>query len=364
MITSDVLIVGGGPSGSSCAKALVDRGFRVTVLDKAEFPRDKLCAGWVTPPVLNALGVDPAEYGRDHVIAGITGFRTGIMGESPVGTQYDEIVSYGVRRCEFDTWLLEHCGADVVQHHHVKRIERRSHGWVIDDEYSAPLVVGAAGYSCPVVRAIDAKSPGGELAVAAKEVEFEMTGPQKRETAVESGTPELFFCEDLKGYGWCFRKGDYLNVGIGREDKNGLGNHLTAFVDFLEQGGRVGKGLPRKFPGHAYLIYGHTPRKLVDDRALLIGDAAGLAYPRSGEGIRPAVESGLLAARVITDAAEDYSRDTLAAYEEAIENRFGKRKQPVEVLPDSLTVMAAHLLMKTQWFTRQFMLDRWFLHRD
>lgn len=363
MMESDVIVVGGGPAGSSCARRLVSRGFKVTVLDKAAFPRDKLCAGWVTPPVLDALDVDPAEYGRNHIIAGITGFRTGIMGKPMVSTHYDEVVSYGIRRCEFDTWLLERCGADVVQGYHVKQIDYRDDRWIINDEYAAPMLVGAAGFSCPVVRAIDAKSPMGELAIAAKEVEFELTDRQCDEMAVASDTPELFFCEDLKGYGWCFRKDNYLNVGIGREDKHGLGGHLESFLDFLRSSGRLSCELPRKFPGHAYLIYGHTPRKLHADHALLIGDAAGLAYPRSGEGIRPAVESGLMAADTIAGANNDYGAASLASYEREIEQRFGNRKQPADILPATLTIKAAHLLMKTHWFTRAFMLDRWFLHR-
>lgn len=363
MIESDVIVVGGGPAGSTCARALVDNGMRVTLLDKARFPRDKPCAGWVTPPVLEALQLDPQEYGRDHVISPITGFQTGIMGQPMVSTRYDEVISYGIRRCEFDTFLLERCGADVVQGCHVKSIEREGGKWVVNGEYTTLMLVGAAGFSCPVVRAIDAKSEKGELAVAAKEVEFQLEERELQETAVDEGTPELFFCDDLKGYGWCFRKGNYLNVGIGREDKQGLGDHLDSFVDFLKSSGRISCQLPAKFPGHAYLIYGHTPRKIVDDGALLIGDSAGLAYPRSGEGIRPAVESAMAAANVIAGAHNDFSREVLAPYEDEVERLYGKREEPVDVLPRALTMMAARYLMQTQWFTRQFMLDRWFLHR-
>ncbi|MBD3646232.1 MAG: hypothetical protein HUJ31_02010 [Pseudomonadales bacterium] len=102
---------------------------------------------------------------------------------------------------------------------------------------------------------------------------------------------------------------------------------------------------------------------LLDDGALLIGDSAGLAYPRSGEGIRPAVESAMMAAEVIVEAHNGYTREALAPYEDEIERQFGKREEPANLLPQALTIMAAHYLMKTQWFTRQFMLDRWFLHR-
>ena len=60
METCDVLVVGGGPAGSTCAWKLRQAGADVTVIDRATFPRDKVCAGWITPPVINALGLDTA----------------------------------------------------------------------------------------------------------------------------------------------------------------------------------------------------------------------------------------------------------------------------------------------------------------
>ncbi|MGH8310611.1 MAG: FAD-dependent oxidoreductase, partial [Steroidobacteraceae bacterium] len=58
----DVLVVGGGPAGSTCAWALSRAGLEVLVIDRARFPRDKVCAGWVTLPVFEALELDPGEY--------------------------------------------------------------------------------------------------------------------------------------------------------------------------------------------------------------------------------------------------------------------------------------------------------------
>ena len=75
MENCDVLIVGGGPAGASCAWALQRAGLDVAVLDQAQFPRDKVCAGWITPPVLTALEIDPQDYGRDRVLQPIKGFR-------------------------------------------------------------------------------------------------------------------------------------------------------------------------------------------------------------------------------------------------------------------------------------------------
>ena len=79
METCDVLIVGGGPAGSSCARQLRLQGRDVMVMDKALFPRDKVCDGWITPAVVQALQLDTDDYSRQHVLQPITSFRTGLI---------------------------------------------------------------------------------------------------------------------------------------------------------------------------------------------------------------------------------------------------------------------------------------------
>ncbi len=101
---------------------------------------------------------------------------------------------------------------------------------------------------------------------------------------------------------------------------------------------------------------------VVADGALLVGDAAGLAYAASGEGIRPAVESGLLAADVILEAHGRTDRAALEPYRERLRARFGAggRMLPVP-LPGPLVVAAGRRLMRSGWFARRVILDRWFL---
>ena len=71
----DVLIVGGGPAGSACARRLREAGLDVVVIDKAVFPRDKVCAGWITPQVVEDLQIDPDRYRQGRTFQPITGFR-------------------------------------------------------------------------------------------------------------------------------------------------------------------------------------------------------------------------------------------------------------------------------------------------
>jgi geranylgeranyl reductase family protein len=375
MDSFDVVIVGGGPAGSTCARALRRAGLEVAIVDKAEFPRDKVCAGWITPQVVAELELDLDDYRRSRVLQPIGAFLTGLVGqgsdassarmEATQPVRYDDVVSYGIRRCEFDHYLLERSGARVFSGEAWKSMERHDGRWVVNGHLSAPLVIGAGGHFCPVARFLGAHLGKDERAIYAQEIEFEMSDEQAARCSVLADRPELYFCDDLKGYGWAFRKGNFVNVGLGREGNHRLNEQVQAFCEALVAAGRLSADTPRRFKGHAYLLYAHAERPLVQDGVLLIGDAAGLAYTQSGEGIRPAIESAMLAAQVVVESARDYRRERLAAYEALLRARFGPVGQKPAlggVIPPGLRLKIAHALMRTRWFTKRVLLDRWFLH--
>ncbi len=358
----DILIVGGGPAGSSCAWQLRRSGANIAILDKAVFPRDKVCGGWITPEVVAELQIDLEEYARGRTLQPITGFLTSMLGGPEVETRYGKAVSYGILRREFDEYLLRRSGVPVVEGTRVTTIERSGTEWIVNGRIRAKLLIGAGGHFCPVAKAVGNQGPD-EYPVVAQEVEFR-AGPA---CPVRGDTPELFFCVDLKGYGWCFRKGDYLNVGLGRLDRHGLHEHVADFVRRLKVAGRLNGNIPPTFPGHAYLLYGSSQRTLATDGLILIGDAAGLAHPMSGEGIRPAVESGLMAAAVILSAGGDYSAPSLSPYSSSLEKLYGRSHAATAArlsgaVPDWLTCAAARQLFATHWFTRRFVINRWFLN--
>jgi flavin-dependent dehydrogenase len=365
MESSSVLIIGGGPAGSSCAKALHDAGLCAIILDKSTFPRNKVCGGWITPAVLDDLNIDLTAYATGRVIQPITGFRTSLMGGTEIETEYGRTVSYGIRRFEFDDYLLNRCGAQLRLGTPLESIVRSADGWIVNGQIHARLIVGAGGHFCPVARFLGAKT-SEEAPVTAQEVEFKMSAEQLSSCSISRNLPELFFCEDMLGYGWCFRKGDFLNIGLGRLDQRSLPVHVAAFVRFLKDTGKVAFDLPLSMRGHAYLIQRETKRKLVEDGILLIGDAAGLAYSQSGEGILPAVESGLLAAKVILDAGGQYTRDRLSSYRDLLATRFDKSQSDWATrigrsLPPRGMKSLARMLLRTRWFSRHVVLDRWFL---
>src|SRR3984957_18915521 len=326
MDACDVLIVGGGPAGSACAWGLRSSGLDVAILDKQKFPRDKVCGGWITPAVLSELEIDAADYARERLLQPISGFRTGYITPNDTGgcieTDYKRTVSYGIRRREFDEYLLRRSGGRLLEPGALTNLERDNGEWIVNGRTKARLLVGAGGHFCPVAKLTGAK-PTRENAVVAQEAEFEMDQLQQAGCRIRPDIPELYFCADIKGYGWCFSKRNFLNTGLGRMDQHRLSEHVAAFVRFLQAAGRITFDVPAALLGHAYLLYGVSERKVMDDGMLLIGDAAGLAYKQSGEGIRPAIESGLLAAQAIARAQGNYSRESLERYGKLIAHRFG-----------------------------------------
>ena len=95
------------------------------------------------------------------------------------------------------------------------------------------MLVGAGGHFCPVSRWINGPTDTAPVVVA-QEAEFLIDSRDRAAFAIEGEAPELYFCRDLKGYGWCFRKQRYLNIGLGRLDRQSLPAATAEFVAFLD----------------------------------------------------------------------------------------------------------------------------------
>jgi flavin-dependent dehydrogenase len=211
-----------------------------------------------------------------------------------------------------------------------------------------------------VARLIDG-APPHEALVVAQEVELRLEGTALAECRVDPERPELYFSRDLRGYGWCFRKGAWLNVGLGRRDRQALPQQLEAFLAWLVRQQRI--VAPRAgWRGHAYLVREGAGRRVAKGGVLLAGDAAGLACAASGEGILPAVVSGQIAAESILEVQGSTSEDALGRrYARRLAEQLGRRPQS---RPGALAAAAGGVLLATPWFARHIVLDRWFLHRQ
>ena len=293
----DVLILGGGPAGSTCARTLVARGARVAIVDRAVFPRVKLCAGWLSPPIWDALELTPREYPR-----GLWEWRSCHVHFRGVD---HAIPCHGffIRRYELDEFLLQRSGAELHLGVAVKAIERVDGAWQVGD-LRARYLVGAGGTHCPVARLLAPERPRRPLGV--QELELPCDPQAVAETRVGAdGEPELVLFDNLGGYGWNVPKTDWLNVGCGTLDANAVRDAWRATHAHLA------RHLPAAanaelahVKGHSYYLFdpAHLAGAMRDD-ALIVGDALGLAHPMTGEGILPAVVSGRVAAEAIADGA-------------------------------------------------------------
>ncbi len=298
MRNADVIIVGGGPAGSAAAARLKKGGADVLLLDKASFPRHKLCAGWITPQVVADLALDSGAYPHRFLsFRRLHWYLKRIHLPVPC-------LQHSIRRYEFDAWLLARSGAEVARHT-VKDVRRDGEDYVVDGAFRCRYLVGAAGTSCPVQRALfrDTLPRVRDLQTVTLELEFpyEWRDPDCRLWFFEYGLP---------GYSWYVPKArGWLNVGIGamaqrlKHRGEDIWLHWRRFADKLARQLQI--HVPDDPTGYSYYVRGPLAAGRRGN-AFLTGDAAGLATPDLCEGIGPAVQSGQRAAEsILTGAAYD-----------------------------------------------------------
>ena len=362
MTTCDVLVVGGGPAGSTCASELVRRGRHVIVLDKASFPRDKVCAGWITPAVVRALELDLNDYQRGpaaRTLQPFTGFRAGGLTGEPRLVDFGRVISYGIRRCEFDDYLVRRSGAEIAAGAPLASLRRDGATWIANDRIRASVVVGAGGHFCPVARHLNDRDRQDEV-VAAQEIEVRLDARFAEQYPVRPEAPDLFFWPDLLGYGWCVRKGAFLNIGAGRLRPTSFPAIVEPFKRMLRSRGLVPEDAPA-WKGHAYLLNRTARRRVTGDGMLLVGDAAGLALAPSGEGILSAVESGLIAAQAIAGAWREGTMPDFPRYAGQLAQRFGPRGKPL-TFPAWAGRLAGRVILGSAALTRRVLIEDGFLH--
>jgi len=288
----EVIIIGGGPGGASCAARLRERGIEPLILDAEAFPRLKLCAGWITPEVVRALRLDPATYPHRFLTFDRLQVHLRAIGFPLRDAQHS------IRRVEFDDWLLRRSGAEVRQHT-VRHIVQQGSGFVIDGQYRCRHVVGAGGTKCPVFRELfrEANPRARELQAVALEEEF----------AYNWKDPDChlwFFENGFPGYAWYVPKRDgFLNVGIGgmasqlKARNEDIKSHWALLVEKLDRLGLV-RGHTFGPKGYSYYLRDDV-QTVKHGNAYLVGDSAGLATRDMCEGIGPAIFSGQRAADAI-----------------------------------------------------------------
>lgn len=303
---ADVIVVGGGPAGSTCAWKLCQSGMDVLVLDRSDFPRTKLCAGWITPQVVDDLELGLSDYPHSFL-----SFDRLELNWRRLRFR-KKTVQHSIRRYEFDDYLLRRSGAPV-RTHKVKRIESDGRRLIIDGQFSCNYLVGAGGTACPVYRQFfhDRSPRARDLQIATYEHEFAYDW--------QDDECKLWFSEDgLPGYAWYVPKAKgYVNVGLGgkadtmKSKSLRLQDYWDRFVQNLEERGLV-TGAAYDPSGYSYYLRGSVETVRLGN-VFIVGDSVGLASKDLGEGIGPAVRSAILAATAIAENA-DYSLQDVEDY--------------------------------------------------
>ena len=292
----DVLVVGAGPAGSYAAYLLARQGVRVGLLDRAPFPRDKVCGGGLSAKTLALL--DPAS--RPPVHKTFTGAWIAWRGRYAFAKDFGRPVGCTVTRSEFDHWLVLRAQAAGARFHPqtaVRGVTQSAQGAQIHTSagaFRARLVLAADG----VASTLRTQLFGRHAVVFAPAVEALVQCPAQRLERL--GERVLFDLGGMpRGYGWIFPKRDHLNVGVySIFGGAGIRGHLDAF---LRAHGLTDGARTVRVCGYAIPVR-NALRSYQRGCVWLLGDAAGFAEAVYGEGIYFALRSARLAASAVLDA--------------------------------------------------------------
>jgi len=296
----DVIVVGGGPAGSTAAYSLASAGVDVAIFDRAAFPRDKSCGGGLQAKVPLHLPLDVTPVVRNSLY-GICFSRQ--FGDRFTNRSHEPVV-YGTLRREFDSYLIEQAvrrGARLFE-------RTRVTGFVQRAERSVELSTDAGAFSCEALIGADGangvvrRALNNELAFFNQAgLSFEIARDRIVEERVDHQIMRVDWGTLPSGYAWIFPKGEFLNIGAGTPVA--FSKRLKPYLsDFLRHE-RILK--TERIDLDALQVSGHklpswTERtRLVDRNVLVIGDAAGLIEPLTGDGISYGVQSARLAADVV-----------------------------------------------------------------
>jgi geranylgeranyl reductase family protein len=321
----DVIVVGGGPAGSTMAWSLARRGVRVAVIERAIFPREKVCGDFVEPAglrILEAMGVREALQASSPLPITSTriyfGPRLGFRGAIPYYQAEHGLPPHGfvVPRHILDHHLLERARAVSAKVYDgcAARGIRREDGWIhvdvrgreSDFSLRSRLIVGADGAESLVARSFNLEMADRAHISIAQRAYVEGV-------SVQDGEATVWFDEDVvPGYGWMFpMSGGRANVGIGilSETSHRHGHSVPKdFVATIERLKIRHPGCARikvvsKPIGGVVKMYGGVGPNYFDG-GVLIGDAGSFADPMTGEGITQGMESALIASSTLLKALE------------------------------------------------------------
>ena len=338
----DVIVLGAGPAGAACALALRHGGLRVALLDKATFPRDKVCGDAIPGPALKALRkLSETFYEELRARTPRADTQTSRLvapdgGEARIRWQ---LPTFSSPRRHFDHHLLNlvrrHTTTKILENYAVRDVRTDAHqATVVPADGSVPLtaalVIGCDGANSVAARKLLPRPLDRHYHCAAVRAYY------RGIAGVEEQATEFFFLKEyLAGYLWIFPVGGGVcNVGFGMVSDQIAAGQVNLKDTMLELLGQHPRLAPR-FAGAELLTpvvgfglpLGGVPRPITGPRFMLCGDAASLIDPLQGHGIDTAIESGILAAgqALRCVAEQDFSAEAMRQYEREVEAQIGRK---------------------------------------
>lgn len=303
----DAIVAGAGPAGSTASRLLAERGANVLLLDRKKFPRDKPCGGGVTLRAASVPGIDLSPVVEQTVYGARFSLR---MGPS-FDRRFGKPLTYMTQRRRLDAYLAERAaeaGTDFHDGEAVREVElngsdavtvRTSHGG-----YTTRVLIGADGANGIIGRATGLR-PYAEEAVAFEGNVVANNGllDEWRETV------GMDLGGTAGGYGWVFPKGDHLNVGVGSWKYAGF-TLRPKLARLARRYGFDPESVDNLRGHHLPVRKAGTP--IARGHVAVVGDAAGLVDPLSGEGIHMAFASGRIASESALALLRGESGDMLS----------------------------------------------------
>ena len=321
----DCIIVGAGPAGASAGYHLAKKGHSVLVIDKASFPRYKPCGGGVSPAIAPWFDFDFSSVVK-NTISQVK--YTWKMGDPAEISLEDVTPMWMVRRDEFDNLLIDKAtkqGAEFKNGVEVTGVNLQGDTWQVSTSagnFEGKYLIAADGADSKVAGWLGFPE-AQKVPAASLEVPAEVSDRRQSLAYFDFGSLK-------NGFMWCFPKTDGFSFSGGYvKDKKGnpaeLKKQLTKYAELFDL-----DLSNSKYIEHPLNLWdGNKP--LHQDRALIVGEAAGIVDPLIGEGIRPAIASGIQAAEAI-DKAISGDANALAQYTETIQQALGANLDKAQFL--------------------------------